>query len=71
MAARWSRDVRDWWRKSRRAARHAAGFNLPRRHPRQVQRLKAVFTEGNRIAAGGVAFHLAALAFAKFDPFGH
>ena len=35
------------------------------------QRLKAVLAEGNRVAAGGVAFHLAALAFAKFHPFGH
>ena len=35
------------------------------------ERLKAVFTKGNRIAPGGVAFHFATLALAKFHPLGH
>src|SRR4051812_21881820 len=53
------------------AARHAAGLDLPRGYPGHFQCLKAIFAKGNRIAASGVALHLATLAFSEFDPLGH
>ena len=52
-------------------ARHAAGFDLPGGDPAASSRLQAVFAERDGIAAGGVAFHLAALAFAELHPLGH
>src|SRR5690242_2860422 len=50
------------------AARDAAGLDLPGRDPRTLERLQAVFAKRDSIAAGGVAFHLASLAFAVANP---
>ena len=50
---------------------NASRLDLPGGDPRGLQALQPVIAEGNRVAAAGVAAHLAALAFAELHPLGH